>query len=48
MDFEFSDEQKQLGAEARRFLQAKCPPAAVRAVLEGPETYDAALWQGLG
>jgi acyl-CoA dehydrogenase len=48
MDFEFSDEQKQLGAEARRFLQAKCPPAAVRAVLEGPQTYDAALWRGLG
>jgi len=48
MDFEFSDEQKQLGAEARRFLQAKCPPAAVRAVLEGPQPYDAALWKGLG
>jgi acyl-CoA dehydrogenase len=48
MDFEFSDEQKQLGAEARRFLQAKCPPAAVRAVLEGSQPYDAALWKGLG
>jgi alkylation response protein AidB-like acyl-CoA dehydrogenase len=48
MDFEFSDAQKQLGAEARRFLQAKCPPAAVRAVLEGPQAYDAALWRGLG
>jgi alkylation response protein AidB-like acyl-CoA dehydrogenase len=48
MDFEFSAEQKQLGAEARRFLQAKCPPTAVRAVLEGPQPYDAALWRGLG
>jgi acyl-CoA dehydrogenase len=48
MDFEFTDEQKQLGAEARRFLQAKCPPAAVRAVLEGPQPYDAELWRGLG
>ena len=48
MDFEFSDDQKQLGAEARRFLAAKCPPAAVRAVLEGPQAYDAALWKGLG
>jgi len=48
MDFEFSDDQKQLGAEAHRFLQAKCPPAAVRAVLEGPQAYDAALWKGLG
>jgi acyl-CoA dehydrogenase len=48
MDFEFSEDQKQLGAEARRFLAAKCPPAAVRAVLEGPQAYDAALWKGLG
>jgi acyl-CoA dehydrogenase len=48
MDFEFSEDQKQLGAEARRFLAAKCPPAAVRAVLEGPQPYDAALWKGLG
>src|SRR5580692_10612750 len=48
MDFEFSDEQKQLGAEARRFLQAKCPPAAVRAILEGPQAYDKDLWRGLG
>jgi acyl-CoA dehydrogenase len=48
MDFEFSADQKQLGAEARRFLQAKCPPAAVRAVLEGPQAYDEALWRGLG
>jgi acyl-CoA dehydrogenase len=47
MNFEFSDEQKQMGAEARRFLEAKCPPAAVRAVLEGPDPYDKALWKGL-
>src|SRR5579872_200699 len=47
MNFEFSDEQKELGAQARRFLEAKCPPVAVRAVLEGPEPYDKALWQGL-
>jgi acyl-CoA dehydrogenase len=48
MDFEFSEDQKQLGAEARRFLAAKCTPAAVRAVLEGPQAYDAVLWKGLG
>ena len=47
MNFEFSDDQKALGAQARRFLEAKCQPAAVRAVLEGPEPYDKALWQGL-
>ncbi|HZZ36759.1 MAG TPA: acyl-CoA dehydrogenase family protein [Caulobacteraceae bacterium] len=47
MNFEFSDEQKQLKNEARKFLEAKCPPAAVRAILEGPEPYDKALWKGL-
>jgi alkylation response protein AidB-like acyl-CoA dehydrogenase len=47
MNFEFSDEQKQMGAEARRFLAAKCPSTAVRAVLEGPQPYDKALWEGL-
>jgi alkylation response protein AidB-like acyl-CoA dehydrogenase len=47
MNFEFSDEQKQMAAEARRFLAAKCPTTAVRAILEGPEAYDRALWKGL-
>ena len=35
MNFEFSDDQKQLRDQARRFLAEKCPPKAVRAVLEG-------------
>jgi acyl-CoA dehydrogenase len=47
MNFEFSDEQKQMGAEARRFLAAKSPTTVVRAVLEGSEPYDKALWAGL-
>ena len=47
MNFEFSDDQKQMTTEARRFLEAKCPPKAVRAVLEGAEPFDRALWQGL-
>ena len=47
MNFEFSDEQKQLQTEARRFLEAKCPPKAVRAVLEGPQPFDRELWKGL-
>ena len=47
MNFEFSAEQKQMGEEARRFLAAKCPTTAVRAVLDGPEPYDKALWAGL-
>src|SRR5205814_8396753 len=47
MNFDFSDEQKQLRDEARRFLAEKCPPKAVRAVLDGGATYDRELWKGL-
>lgn len=47
MNFDFSDDQKQLRDQARRFLADRCPPAAVRAVLEGEQSYDAGLWKGL-
>jgi len=47
MNFDFSDEQKQLRDEARKFLGEKCPPKAVRAVLDGKAPYDRELWQGL-
>jgi alkylation response protein AidB-like acyl-CoA dehydrogenase len=47
MNFDFSDEQKQLRDEARKFLAEKCPPKAVRAVLDGEAAYDRELWQGL-
>src|SRR5258705_5321156 len=48
MNFDFSDEQKQMRDEARKFLAEKCPPKAVREVLDGKASYDKALWQGLG
>lgn len=48
MDFEFSAEQQQLKEQARRYLADKCPTTAVRAILEGSEPFDRALWQGLG
>jgi alkylation response protein AidB-like acyl-CoA dehydrogenase len=47
MNFDFSDEQKQLRDEARKFLAGKCPPKAVRAVLDGHAPYDRELWKGL-
>src|SRR3954464_3900863 len=47
MNFDFSDEQKQLRDEARKFLAGKCPPKAVRVVLDGKEPYDRELWNGL-
>src|SRR5579864_9464751 len=47
MNFDFSDEQKQMRDEARKFLAEKCPPKAVRAVLDGRAPYDRSLWKGL-
>ncbi|MBR1217592.1 acyl-CoA/acyl-ACP dehydrogenase [Bradyrhizobium sp. U87765 SZCCT0131] len=47
MNFDFSDEQKQLRDEARRYLAEHSSPKAVRAVLEGGAPFDRALWKGL-
>jgi alkylation response protein AidB-like acyl-CoA dehydrogenase len=47
MNFDFSDDQKQLRDQARKFLAEKCPPKAVRAVLDGKAPYDRQLWKGL-
>src|ERR1700744_4633890 len=47
MNFDFSDDQKQLRDEARKYLAEKCPPKAVRVVLDGKEPYDRGLWKGL-
>jgi feruloyl-CoA synthase len=42
MNFEFSEDQKQLRDQARRYLTEHSPPKAVRAVLEGKAPYDKA------
>src|SRR3981189_3292672 len=47
MNFDFSDEQKQMRDAARKFLAEKCSPKAVRVVLDGKEAYDRELWKGL-
>ena len=48
MNFDFSDDQKFLKAEARKFLEANCPPARVRGVLDDPaKAYDADLWKAV-
>jgi alkylation response protein AidB-like acyl-CoA dehydrogenase len=47
MNFDFSDDQKQLRDEARKFLTEKSPPKAVRTVLDGKVAYDKELWKGL-
>lgn len=45
MNFDFSDDIKQLRDQARRFLADKCPPAVVRRSLDGQEPYAADLWK---
>ena len=45
MNFEFSAEQNLLREQAQGFLQQHCPPAAVRAILDGEAAYDQALWR---
>jgi alkylation response protein AidB-like acyl-CoA dehydrogenase len=47
MNFDFSDDQKQLRDQARKYLTEKCSPKAVRAVLDGRAPYDKELWKGL-
>jgi len=47
MNFEFSADQLDLGVRSRRFFEAKCPSSTVRAVLEGPQSHDPALWKAI-
>ena len=47
MNFDFSDDLKLLREQARRFLTDRCPPAAVRRILDGADTHDRSLWQGM-
>src|SRR5947207_15673961 len=47
MNFDFSDDQKQMRDAARKFLSEKCPPKAVRTVLDAKAPYDKELWKGL-
>lgn len=48
MNFDFSDELKQLRDQARRFLADKCPPAVVRRSLDGHQPFAADLWREIG
>jgi acyl-CoA dehydrogenase len=48
VNFDFSDEQKGLRDQVRRFLTEQCPPSAVRAILDGPEVFDRKLYTEMG
>ncbi len=45
MNFQFSEDAETLRSEARKFLSAQSPRSSARAVMEGAESFDAALWQ---
>jgi alkylation response protein AidB-like acyl-CoA dehydrogenase len=48
MDFDFSDDQKFLKTEARKFLDARCPISIARTVLDDPtRSYDQDLWKAI-
>src|SRR5215813_10210716 len=47
MNFDFSDDQKLLKEQVRRFLADKCPMKVVRRVLDGNETHADEVWKGL-
>ncbi|MGE0621860.1 MAG: acyl-CoA dehydrogenase family protein [Pseudomonadales bacterium] len=47
MNFDFSDDQKLVRDQTRRFLTERCGTDVVRTVLEGKAPYSEPVWQGL-
>ena len=48
MNFDYSDDQKFLKTEARKFLEARCTPKVVRGVLDNAAvSYDQDLWKAV-
>ena len=47
LNFDFSDDEKLIQDQTARYLNDHCTSEAVRRVLEGDQSHDAALWQGL-
>ncbi|MFN3232474.1 MAG: acyl-CoA dehydrogenase family protein [Alphaproteobacteria bacterium] len=47
MNFEFSDDQKMLKDQARRYLDDNCSSKEVRRILDGDEPYHPELWKGV-
>jgi len=45
MNFDFSDDQKLLKDQARKFLTEKCTTKTVRSVFESGAAYDRSLWK---
>ncbi len=48
VNFAFSEEQEQLRASVRKFLEDKSPESEVRRLMETDEGYDPAVWSQMG
>ncbi len=44
MNFDFSEQQKLIQSEARKFLREQCPPERMRQVMEQDAAFDDDLW----
>lgn len=47
MNFDFSEEQRELQTQTRRFLSDQCPTSRVRDVLEGDEPFARDIWSSM-
>src|SRR5262245_362143 len=47
MNFDFSEEQRILRDQARKFLSERAAASRVRRILEGDAPYDTELWEGM-
>lgn len=47
MNFDFSDDQKLLKEQVRKFLTDKCPYSVPRRILDSDESYAHEVWKGL-
>ena len=47
MNFDFSDDQKMLKEQVRKFLGDKSPLSVMRKILEGDDAYSKEVWKGL-
>jgi len=48
VNFDYTDDQKSLKSDARKFLEARCTPAVVRGVLDNAaRSYDEDLWKAV-
>lgn len=47
VNFDFSSDQKQLGATVRRFLTENCDSSSLHAAIKGDTVFDRSLWNGI-